>query len=185
MKFLVIETSLEKSFVLLFIEGKTSIKELPDRKQRDLLFPVIDTLLKQELTSLSSLDFIGIGKGPGSFTGTRIGVLTAKTLSFANHIPLIPFLSPMIYTPPQTPSFSTVLSAKSHGFCLYDGKKVSLVSVPPKTETLYSPHPDKIPAKTTLVHPNFPHLINELKKTFKEGKLLFHSSLHPVYLHAP
>lgn len=49
----------------------------------------IDEVLKSANVSKSQLTAIGISKGPGSYTGLRIGVSTAKGLCYALKIPLI------------------------------------------------------------------------------------------------
>ena len=49
----------------------------------------IEELLTNQNTSLNKLDAIVVSKGPGSYTGLRIGVSTAKGLSYALGIPLI------------------------------------------------------------------------------------------------
>lgn len=49
----------------------------------------IDEVLNQANTHAGSLDAIAVSKGPGSYTGLRIGVSTAKGLCFALDIPLI------------------------------------------------------------------------------------------------
>lgn len=49
----------------------------------------IDEVLKSANVSKSQLTAIGISKGPGSYTGLRIGVSTAKGLCYALNIPLI------------------------------------------------------------------------------------------------
>ena len=41
--------------------------------------------------SIGNIDAILISNGPGSFTGLRIGLSTAKGLSYADKIPIIPF----------------------------------------------------------------------------------------------
>lgn len=50
---------------------------------------LIESLLKKNDISFKNLDGVGIASGPGSFTGLRIGVSTAKGIAFALNKPLI------------------------------------------------------------------------------------------------
>ncbi|HPR17433.1 MAG TPA: tRNA (adenosine(37)-N6)-threonylcarbamoyltransferase complex dimerization subunit type 1 TsaB [Candidatus Cloacimonadota bacterium] len=54
------------------------------------LMPQIDFGLKQSKLSLEDLDLIAVANGPGSFTGIRIGLATAKGLCMGKEIPLYP-----------------------------------------------------------------------------------------------
>lgn len=49
----------------------------------------IDEILKENDLKINNLDAVAISKGPGSYTGLRIGVSAAKGLCFAQDIPLI------------------------------------------------------------------------------------------------
>jgi tRNA threonylcarbamoyladenosine biosynthesis protein TsaB len=49
----------------------------------DAILPVIGDLLRQAGRGLPQLDAIGVTRGPGSFTGVRIGLATAKSLAYA------------------------------------------------------------------------------------------------------
>lgn len=53
------------------------------------LVPLIEALLFQLDLKISQLDAIAVSKGPGSYTGLRIGVSTAKGLCYAHDLPLI------------------------------------------------------------------------------------------------
>jgi len=53
------------------------------------LLPMLDELKKMVELDLNTVDAIAISKGPGSFTGLRIGSATAKGLAQALNIPII------------------------------------------------------------------------------------------------
>lgn len=54
------------------------------------LIPMLDEIKKMTELDLKSLDAIAVTKGPGSFTGLRIGCATAKGLGLALDCPLVP-----------------------------------------------------------------------------------------------
>lgn len=49
----------------------------------------IDAVLKDAKINIKAIDAIAVSKGPGSYTGLRIGVSAAKGLCFALNVPLI------------------------------------------------------------------------------------------------
>lgn len=51
------------------------------------LLPIIEDMLKNAEIELSDIGLIAVARGPGSFTGIRIGVAAAKGLSWASEIP--------------------------------------------------------------------------------------------------
>ena len=53
------------------------------------LFPFIEELLRDAGTHLEDLNGIAVSQGPGSFTGLRLGVVTAKTLAQVCTLPVI------------------------------------------------------------------------------------------------
>ena len=67
--------------------GKVSLHQGNVHGQK--LVPLIGALLDQLSLGLSDLDAIAVAKGPGSYTGLRIGVSTAKGLCYAHDLPLI------------------------------------------------------------------------------------------------
>ncbi len=53
------------------------------------LLPMIDSIMSLTETPAADLDAVAVAKGPGSFTGLRIGVATAKGIALAENLPLI------------------------------------------------------------------------------------------------
>jgi tRNA threonylcarbamoyladenosine biosynthesis protein TsaB len=53
------------------------------------LMPLVELVLRTTGASLADVDLLAVGIGPGSFTGTRIGVATAKGLAIGARKPLL------------------------------------------------------------------------------------------------
>ena len=89
---LCIETTTTNCSVALSIDGiVVSLKEENDKNYshaEKLHLFIEEVLVKSEITK-DKLDAIAVSKGPGSYTGLRIGVSAAKGLCFALEIPLI------------------------------------------------------------------------------------------------
>lgn len=60
------------------------------RQHADQLLPVVDNLLAQAGLAVSQLDGICISRGPGSFTGVRIGIAAAQGLALGADLGLLP-----------------------------------------------------------------------------------------------
>jgi tRNA threonylcarbamoyladenosine biosynthesis protein TsaB len=59
------------------------------RRHSDLLIPTIKRLIKECGLKLKDIEGLSVGIGPGSFTGLRIAVTTAKGLAHALRIPVV------------------------------------------------------------------------------------------------
>lgn len=88
---LIIETATEVCSVALAFNGELlSIREsdsLNSHSAKVALY--IDEVLKEAGKMPKDLDAVAVSKGPGSYTGLRIGVSSAKGLCYALNIPLI------------------------------------------------------------------------------------------------
>lgn len=87
-----IETATKNCSVALAKNGKTILcKEIADQgyAHAEKLHVFIETLLNETAIRLSEIDAIAVSKGPGSYTGLRIGVSAAKGLCYALNSPLI------------------------------------------------------------------------------------------------
>ena len=87
-----IETSTKNCSVSIADSGKIiAFKELNNGNysHAEVLHPFIENILKDGNISKSEINAIAVSKGPGSYTGLRIGVSAAKGLAFALNAPLI------------------------------------------------------------------------------------------------
>lgn len=86
-----IETTTDNCSVSLARDGNlTGIKEQREgRLHAALLTSFIEELMNEANLAFTELDAVSISKGPGSYTGLRIGVSAAKGICYAIDIPLI------------------------------------------------------------------------------------------------
>ncbi|MBT8394763.1 MAG: tRNA (adenosine(37)-N6)-threonylcarbamoyltransferase complex dimerization subunit type 1 TsaB [Flavobacteriaceae bacterium] len=91
-----IETATTNCSVSLAKDGKTiSLAEDNDKSysHSERLHIYIQEVLDKSKIQLKDLDAVAVSKGPGSYTGLRIGVSAAKGLCYSLDIPLISILT--------------------------------------------------------------------------------------------
>lgn len=77
--------------VLVDSEEAAILRDERREKQSALLLPMIESCLKRAGLRYAQLDAIVTTRGPGSFTGIRIGLAAARGLALASGVPLFGF----------------------------------------------------------------------------------------------
>lgn len=117
MKGLIIDTSTSVELVIAWNgEGIADATGTDYTSHATTLFSRIEKALRHAGTSIEELDILITGTGPGSFTGIRIAVTTARMLSQVSGVPLLGMPSPEIYHHAILPKDSLALVA-------FDAKK--------------------------------------------------------------
>lgn len=91
MKILAVESSAMVAAVAVAEEDRLMGEFLLDHKKThsQQLMPLVEDILKNLDLELSDIDLFGVSKGPGSFTGLRIGIATVKALAQATRRPIV------------------------------------------------------------------------------------------------
>lgn len=101
MKVLAIESSAVAASIAVAEDDKLLCEYTTNYKKThsQTLMPMIEEVTNMINLDLSELDIIAVSKGPGSFTGLRIGVATAKGLAHTLEIPIVgvPTLDALAY----------------------------------------------------------------------------------------
>ena len=87
-----IETATKNCSVAIAKDGKTIVcKELATENfsHAEKLHVFIEQILAESNVQFSELNAVAVSQGPGSYTGLRIGISSAKGFSYALNIPLI------------------------------------------------------------------------------------------------
>lgn len=90
MKLLALETCTEACSVALVAAGRVHERyELAPRRHAELVLPWAAALLAENGLARSELEAIAVSRGPGAFTGVRLGISLAQGLALALDCPLI------------------------------------------------------------------------------------------------
>jgi tRNA threonylcarbamoyladenosine biosynthesis protein TsaB len=91
MKVLALDTSNQVMGVAVVDQGVVLGEIITNMKKNHSvrLMPAVKSLLQEVHVDLKELDRIAVARGPGSYTGVRIGVTAAKTLAWSLGIPIV------------------------------------------------------------------------------------------------
>lgn len=90
MRILAIDTATEACSVALYDNGATFAHfELCPREHTQRILPLVNDVLTEGGVALANLDALAFGRGPGSFTGVRIGIGIAQGLALGASLPMI------------------------------------------------------------------------------------------------
>ena len=102
---LAFDTSSSVASVAVAVDGKVvACHEAAVQRHGQALLPMIDDTLRQVGARRSDIGRVAVGLGPGSFTGTRIGLAVAKALAFGLERPLVALGSLQILALAETDS---------------------------------------------------------------------------------
>ena len=90
-RILLIETSASTLSVALSVDGTILAERVcrEPRQQASLTAPLVKEVLDAASVRIQDCDAVAVSSGPGSYTGLRVGVSTAKGLCFGASLPLI------------------------------------------------------------------------------------------------
>lgn len=86
-----IDTATEQAGICLAADG-VAVASMVNRDQKDhasWIQPAIAQLMREAGYTMQALQAVAVTAGPGSYTGLRVGMATAKGLCYALNIPLI------------------------------------------------------------------------------------------------
>ncbi len=117
MNILLLDTATNIEIVALRYNGIVADKTMQTQHSHSVtLFDSIDSACKELNTTIHSIQCIGVGIGPGSFTGIRIAVTTARMLAQMLQVPLVGIPTQLLFA-------SAIVHSNVHCIVAFDAKK--------------------------------------------------------------
>ncbi len=131
MNILAFDTSLNKTYIALMTGDTLVLRALETNEinyHSAYLISGIRQLLDESQIELKNIDLIAVNSGPGSFTGIRVGVTTAKTLAKELNKPVIGISSlDLLRETYKNLDPDVILDARREMFYMNTGDKISLI----------------------------------------------------------
>lgn len=93
MKLLALDTASDACTVALWLDGEVLERFETGGQHSERILPMVEAVLAESGLVLTQLDALAFGRGPGSFTGLRIGAGVAQGLAFGADLPVVPVSS--------------------------------------------------------------------------------------------
>lgn len=186
---LCLETATTNCSVALSVNGGViAFREDPDNNysHAERLHVFIEEVLAEAKITKRDLDAIAVSKGPGSYTGLRIGVSAAKGLCYALDIPLIalPTLEVLAAKVKEKQTVIPLLDARRmevYSAVYYEGKEIRNTQAEIVTETSFLDYLSKDKTvfigsgvakfKTVCQHTNAQFILGELPSAKQMAQL--------------
>jgi tRNA threonylcarbamoyladenosine biosynthesis protein TsaB len=89
-RILALDTATEACSAALLNQQQIDARfEIAPRDHTQRILPLVQELLQLQQLDLTALDVLAFGRGPGSFTGVRIGIGIAQGLALGANLPMI------------------------------------------------------------------------------------------------
>ena len=94
MKLLAIETATESCSAAILLDDKIfSVSEVAPRRHNEIILSMCEQVLSQAETTLTQLDAVAFGRGPGAFTGVRLAASVTQGIALGQDLPVVPVSS--------------------------------------------------------------------------------------------
>lgn len=124
-----IDTAIDTAYVSIAQNG-IILEEACNKDQKDhgaFLQPAIQTIAKKAGISLNELDAVSVVSGPGSYTGLRVGMASAKGLCYALNKPLITIDTLLLLTVQAIKESDEILTTNVTLFCpMIDARRMEV-----------------------------------------------------------
>lgn len=185
---LFLDTSSKKLEVVLVkdneIIGKKELESINDHASH--LVPFIDEILKENNLKTKDINKVYVVNGPGSFTGTRIGVTVGKTLAFSNNINVIPVssLKQYIFSKTGYDYYVSIINDKNNRlyYGVYDKDYNDIIVDKYSTKEIYDKDISKLEGNVCYIDESNNELdVIKLMEYYKDKEINAHE-LKPNYL---
>lgn len=132
-----------------------------DREHATMLAVYIQEVLAEAGYSLKDIDGVVVSKGPGSYTGLRIGVATAKGICYTLNKPLLAIDTPLAMAAQYLQEQGDALAVDTVLIPVIDARRMEVygAAINPKLEYLHPVTAEILTQKTFITEPSRPHLI--------------------------